>query len=58
MVPKLQNINHSDHARLLAKVEGNMRATHLKLDPIDTATSGSYINMTGSVTNTITSNAD
>jgi len=35
-----------------------MRATYLKLDPIDTVTSGSYINMSGSPAISSVTNAD
>ena len=35
-IPKLQNIGGQNGPSILPKMDANMRATHLKLDPIDT----------------------
>lgn len=35
-IPKLQNISGQNGPSILPKMDANMRATHLKLDPIDT----------------------
>ena len=41
---KLQKLNHNPQAN---KLENNMRATHLKLDPIETQISTSFVNPVG-----------
>jgi len=45
---KLQNLKHGTHGNMLAKMESNMRTTHLKLDPIDTSMSSPLVNPNGS----------